>query len=300
MTVRVASYNLWNGASDTYFRLVDFVKEKKFDVLCLQEINDWQNEDFARLKDFADRAGYTTYQYGNSNSEYKLATLTTLPVTTQTVHEEGFWHCVVETHVRVGEMEVAIFNLDLDPWKEEPRLREIEKLLKKVDPNKPAILTGDFNSLSRQDNYPPEFAEQLQQKGIYKYGQTELEFGVTDRLATAGFVDVAAQLQHLTPTVPTAYSPGGTPEFPARIDCAYVSSDLVPMVQGLDVVKDDATDKISDHYPIVLTLGTQEPKPEPAPKPVEEAKPQPTPKPKPEPEPQPQNTANEGELKIKH
>lgn len=296
--VKIASYNLWNGADETYFRLIDFVKEQHFDVLCLQEINGWQDKDFARLKDFADRAGYTDYQYGNSNSEYKLATLSMLPVVSQTVHEEGFWHCVVETHVRFGDTELAIFNLHLDPWKEEPRLREIEKLLGKVDLNKPTILTGDFNSLSRQDNYPSEFLQELQRRGIYKYGQTELDFGVTDRLAAAGFVDVAAQSSHFDITVPSPYSTDPEHEVPARIDYMFVSNGLVPMVRDFAVIKNEATDKISDHYPVVLTLGPQDEPPVATADKSDETQIAPAPEPRLENEPD--NTATEGEIKVHH
>ncbi|HEY1835870.1 MAG TPA: endonuclease/exonuclease/phosphatase family protein [Candidatus Saccharimonadales bacterium] len=299
--VKIASYNLWNGAGETYFRLTDFIKEQKFDVLCLQEVNGWQDKNFARLKDFADRDGYTDYQYGNSNSEYKLATFSMLPVVSQTVHEEGFWHCVVETHVRFGDTELAIFNLHLDPWKEEPRLREVEKLLSRIDASKPTILTGDFNSLSRQDNYPPEFLQELQRRGIYKYGQNELDFGVTDRLASAGFVDVAAQSSKFDKTVPSPYSTDPEHEVPARIDYMFVSESLKPLVRDFAVIKNEATDKISDHYPVVLTLGQQDELPAaPVAKP-DETQIASAPAPKPEnPENEPENTATEGEIKVHH
>jgi exodeoxyribonuclease III len=299
--VKIATYNLWNGASDTYFRLVDFAKEQKFDVLCLQEINGWQDKDFERLKDFADRAGFTDFQYGNSNSEYKLATFTTLPVVSQTVHEEGFWHCVVETRLRIGETEIVIFNVHLDPWKEEPRLREIEKLLAKVDPANPTILTGDFNSLSRQDNYPPEFLAALQARGIYKFGQNALEFRVTDRLAEAGFVDVAAQASRFDTTVPSAYNHDGDHEVPARIDYMFVSNNVAPMVRSIEVLKDVSTDKISDHYPVVLTLeapGLEPKAPAAIPVPTPAAPLQPPAAPAAS--PMPKADAAEGELKIKH
>jgi len=294
MTIRVASYNLWNGAGETYFRLNDFAKEQKFDVLCLQEVNGWQDNDFTRAKDFVDRAGFTDWQYGNSNSEYKLATFTTLPVVSKTVIEEGFWHCVVELHVRFGEMELVIFNLDLDPWKEEPRLREVEKLLAKVDPNRPTILTGNFNSLSRADNYPPEFLAGLQRQGIYKFGQNTLEFQVTDRLAAAGFVDMGASMKRLDVTAPTPYREKTAEEPPARTDYMFVSGNLRPLVRDFMVLKNEATDKISDHYPIVLTLATSDdvqPSTVAAPP---EAQPAPTT------EPQPQNSVTEGGIKIPH
>lgn len=262
MAITIASYNLWNGSNETYNRLVDYIKAQHLDVLCLQEVNGWQDDNFAKLNDFMDRAGFTDNEYGNSNSEYKLATLTTLPIISKTVHQEGFWHCIVETHVKVGNIEIVIFNVHLDPWKEEPRVREIEKLLNKVDPSKLTVITGDFNSLSRQDNYPPEFLATLQKRKFYKFGQDTLEYRVTDALTSAGVVDAAAKCNHMDITAPTPYGESQNTEeipvseMPARIDYAFVSSSLAPMLKDCIVLKNESTDKISDHYPLLLTLDT--------------------------------------------
>lgn len=314
MAIKIASYNLWNGSQNTYFRFIDFVKEQHFDVLCLQEVNGWQDINFAKLNDFNDRAGFTDYEYGNSNSEFKLATLSTLPIVSKTVLQEGFWHCVVEIHVKIGETELVIFNLHLDPWKEEPRVLEIGRLLKKIDPNKPTIITGDFNSISRQDNYPPEFLQQLQKLKFYKYGQDELEFRVTDKLAEAGFTDVAGKFGRFDITAPTPYGEAEAKreevpvsEAPARIDYVFANASALPMITDYSVIKNAETDKISDHYPIVVTLDV-EPTPEsPAPTPPQPttppAAPAPAPGPAPAapaPPPAPKNTNTEGELIIKH
>lgn len=263
MAITIASYNLWNGSKETYNRLVDYIKAQHIDVLCLQEINGWQDDNFTKLNDFMDRAGFTDNEYGNSNSEYKLATLTTLPIISKTVHQEGFWHCVVEIHVKAGDKEIVIFNVHLDPWKEDPRVKEIEKLLNKVDPSKLTIITGDFNSLSRQDNYPPEFMDTLQKRKFYKFGQDTLEYRVTDALTNAGFVDAAAKFSHMDITAPTPYGESQNTEavpvseVPARIDYTFVSGNLAPMLSDFRVLKDESTDKISDHYPILLTLETE-------------------------------------------
>lgn len=261
MSLRIASYNLWNGAEETYFRLVDFAKAQNFDVLCLQEINGWQNDNFARLKDFADRAGFTDYEYGNSNSEYKMATFTALPAKSRTVHVEGFWHSAIETHMDFSGVELVVVNIHLDPWKEDPRLREVNRLLKLIDTGKPTIIVGDFNSLSRADNYPPEFVAELMRREFYKFGQGELDFRVTDTLAAAGFVDAAAVMGRLDITAPTSYSTSQdkgeavpVSEVPARTDYAYISGDLRSALRDFAVLKSEETDKISDHYPIVLTL----------------------------------------------
>jgi exodeoxyribonuclease III len=252
--IRIASYNLWNGATNTYFRLVDYVKEQNFDVLCLQEINGWESADLARVKEFADHTGFTDFEYGNSNSEYKLVIYSSLPITARTVHVEGFWHCAVEMHVHVDDREIVIINLHLDPWKEEPRLREVQRLLEQIDMTKPTVIMGDFNSISRRDNYPSAFLKGLQDKHITKFGQNELDFRVTDFLEEAGFVDAAASLNHMDTTVPSGYSTDEDHEVPARLDYAYVSSNLVPFLKDLATLKAPITNKISDHFPLVISL----------------------------------------------
>lgn len=302
MMLKIASYNLWSGAADTYNRLVEFIEAQKFDVLCLQETNGWQDNDFARMKDFADRADFTDYQYGNSNSEYKLATFSKVPITKRVVHVEGFWHCAVETHVAFNGTELVIVNLHLDPWKEDPRLREVERLMRLIDISKPTIIAGDFNSVSRRDNYPPKFLARLQELHFTKFGANELDYRVTGFLESAGFVDVGAQLGHLDITVPTPYGAVTAKESmpateaPARIDYAYASASLVPYVQSFEVIKTAETDKISDHYPLILTLDdsppassatlgvnrSAPPESEPAPTTADE----------------PRNTATEGEIKL--
>lgn len=313
MAIRIASYNLWDGSKRTYFRFIDFVKEQHFDVLCLQEINGWQDDNFAKLNDFADRTGFTDNEYGNSNSEFKLATLSTLPIVSKTVHQEGFWHCVVEVHVKLGDTELVIFNVHLDPWKEDPRVLEVERLLNKIDGGVATIITGDFNSLSRQDNYPPEFLTTLQQRKFYKFGQDQLEYRVTDKLAEAGFTDVAANLAHMDITAPTPYGESeadseGVPvsEAPARVDYVFANTKAMAFVKDFEVIKNEETNKISDHYPIVVTLDvpnasapTASSSPAPAPAPTAPSQPAQSPAAPAAPAP-PKNTNTEGELIIKH
>jgi exodeoxyribonuclease-3 len=232
------------------------------------------------------------------------------------VHQEGYWHCVVEVHVKIGETDLVIFNLHLDPWKEDPRVLEIDRLLKKVDPSKPTIITGDFNSLSKQDNYSPEFLAMLQKRKFYKFGQDALDYRVTDKLAEAGFVDIAAKLAHLEVTAPTQLgiteaSNEDMPvsEMPARIDYVFANNNAVPMITDYAVIKNEETDKISDHYPIVVTLDFEKPQ-TPASlqaamseEPAQPSTPPPGPVPAATPPTEPpatKNTDTEGELIIKH
>lgn len=287
--MRIATYNLFEGASGSYNRLVVFAREAKLDVLCLQEVNGWQDNDFARLRDFTDQILFAAYAYGNSNTEYKLATVSKYAIIKQTLHAEAFWHAALEVRLQVGggqdgaAQEVSIFNIHLDPWQESSRDKEIARLLATVDPARPTIITGDFNSLSRQDNYPPALLTELQSRGISKFGTSALEFTVIDRLLQAGFVDVAAAAGTFETTVPSAFNTDKNHEVPVRVDYMFVSPALVPLVKQVEVIKSDLTDAVSDHYPLVVTFqfgdGDDEP---PAPT-TPAAPPSPAPKPAPTP-----------------
>lgn len=254
MSVRIASYNLFEGAGGSYNRLVEFVRAKKIDVICLQEVNGWQDGDFARLKDFTDKILFTNYAYGNTNTEYKLATVSKPPITARQLHAEAFWHAALETRIMLGDREVSVINLHLDPWKEESRLSEITRLLNSLEPGRPAIITGDFNSISRQDNYPPQLLDQLRAKGISKYGMQALEFSVIDKLLQSGFVDVFAAAGNFNATVPSAFNNDKEHEVPVRIDYIFITRDLAPFVTGVECDKSDLTDTISDHYPLIVTF----------------------------------------------
>jgi endonuclease/exonuclease/phosphatase family metal-dependent hydrolase len=294
--VSVASYNLFDGSSDAYARLVRFASEQKFDVLCLQEVNGWQDKDQARLRDFLDQAGYTEYAYGNSNTEQNLATFSRLPIKSQEMHVIGFWHGAVEIHVDIGGVEVVIFNVHLNPWNEDSRLQEVDHLLPKMDLSKPTIVTGDFNSLSRQDGYPPEFHAELIKAGIMKYGQVELDFRVMDTFMNMGLIDVAAALGAMQATVPTPRANDKEHELPVRIDYMLVSPQLQNAVTDISVIQSGETDVISDHYPIGMKLGIggeAEPEPDAVPTQQESA-----PQPAATAESEPRNTNTEGEINL--
>lgn len=260
MTIKIASYNLWKGAHDTYFRLVDFVKDQQFDVLCLQEINGWQENDLEKLRDFTDRTGFDTFEFGNSNSEYKMATLSRLPITYHNVYAEGFWHCAIETRLKAGDKEITLVNVHLDPYVEEPRLRELHRLFDLIDTSKPVIITGDFNSISRADNYPPDFLPQLQKRKFYKFGQYKLDYRATELMESSGYVDAAANFTNHDITAPSPFGKEyakdevAATEAPARIDYFFVNQAAAPFLKSYEVIKNHDSDRLSDHYPIAITL----------------------------------------------
>jgi len=277
MNLRIATYNLFEGGGSSYNRLIEFVHQANLDVLCLQEVNHWEDADMARLKDFTDKTLFSSYAFGNSNTEYKLATVAKHPITNKVLHAEAFWHAALETRIKVEGKEIVVFNLHLDPWQESSREKEINRVLAAVDPHVPTIITGDFNSLSPQDDYGSNLLPLLMAKGISKYGTQAIEHRVVDRLLSMGFVDAAVQVNEFIPTVPTAFSTDKDHEVPVRIDYIFVSPDLAQLIKSVECVKTDLTETISDHYPVILTLSSDVVAPEEKKLPPVPGAPQPAP-----------------------
>lgn len=248
--IKLTTYNLFEGAHTSYTQLVDFVKTNDVGILCLQEVNEWQDNDFAQLKDFAVQCGFSHYVFGDSNTEFKLVTISRFPITSQRVYVDGFWHSVVVT--QIGG--VAIVNLHLNPQWESPRIDEIKKLLTLIDASKPTILVGDFNSLSKQDTYSDSLLSELQAHGITKFGRDELTFSVTDMLESAGFIDIAAKFSSMENTVPSTFNKDKNHEVPLRLDYVFASKLATQDIKGIETVKNETTDIISDHYPISVNV----------------------------------------------
>jgi exodeoxyribonuclease-3 len=252
--MRIASYNLFEGAQDTFPQLIKLAVEEDFDILALQEVNGWQEDDFAKAKDFAKAANMPYFAFADSNTRFKLATFSKTPILGTDAHSEGFWHAALETQVAYDGAELTIFNTHLNPRSEEDREGEAKKLLGLVDLGKSVLITGDLNSLSSADHYPDGLYYELKKRGISKFGKEAIKLAVTDELVTAGLVDVAARLGTAETTVPTDFNTDKNHEVPLRLDYMFATTSLLSTVKDLRVIKSPQTNAISDHYPIVLEL----------------------------------------------
>lgn len=246
--MKLITYNLFQGAQKTYSDLVDFMLAQKPDIVCLQEVNGWQDNDFARCKDFVQKTGLAHFVFGDSNTQHKLVTFAHFPIKSSQVYTKDFWHCAVETVFLHEGKSFTIFNVHLCPKEEETRLRELKQILALVDISKPLIIAGDFNSLSRVDHYQPTLLSDLHARGITKFGTAALEYRVTDTLKQAGMIDTCAEHHELTPTVPTSLNTDTMHRVPVRID--YVFATRIFPVGKVKTLKSPATERISDHYPL--------------------------------------------------
>lgn len=252
--MRIGSYNLYEGAQNTHNELKDYANQQKFDVLCIQEANDWNVGTPSQLATFSADLGFKSQVYGDSNTRFKLATLSRQAVLSEKTYTEGFWHSAVHIVVNYGDDRLNVWNIHLDPKDEDRRLAEAKHLMSLIDPSEHTIVTGDFNSLSLADQYPDELIAQLTAQGIAKFGTDGLRFDVTDYFAQSGFVDAAASIGVADMTVPTPANQDFNHAAEMRLDYAFVSVGLSKAIKSFDIPKNALTDVISDHYPIVIEL----------------------------------------------
>lgn len=252
--MRFASYNLYEGAQNTWDQLIDFVSEQDLDVLCLQEANGWAEGRSSRLEKFAGSTGLSSWVYGDSNTRFKLATFSKAPIIYSAVHTEGFWHSAVHSVVQLNDEPLHVWNVHLNPGGEDQRLAEVNRLMSYVDIAQQTIIMGDFNSLSRADGYRDGLIGELASKNITKFGADRLRYDVTDFLAKSGLIDVAAQSANRSNTVPTPANQDIYHATELRLDYVFATEGLARAIEDIDVPKTPLTRVVSDHYPIVFTV----------------------------------------------
>lgn len=255
--MKIISYNIFEGAADGRDRLADYINGHAPDVLCLQEANGWDADGQKVAKEFADKAGMPNPVFGVSNTPYHLAILSRTPLTSSKVQTEGFCHCAIQARVPYGDGDgdLQLRNVHLDPRTEDQRVAEAKLLLTMMGTSQPTLAMGDLNSLSPDDAYPADLLEQLLKQGVKKFGETELRFDVMKTFAAGGLTDVAHKLGTADSSVPTPANADADHAAKLRLDYLLADQKALPLVTSVVVEKTAQTDRISDHYPLVITLG---------------------------------------------
>ena len=241
--LRVITFNVLNGFKNDdrrHEQAVVWITSQKPDVVALQELNRYTEE---KLKNDARLWGHPYVQLCKVKSGYHLGLTSRKPI--KNVHfitKEGLWHGIFhgQTHG------IDFFVLHLAPNTEDIRLMETKIVLneiQKIQPsNRPTILLGDFNSLSRLDNdfYQRELKH-------------EPKYSVMDHYLNRGWVDLVHQ-HHGTTIEKQSSIPSLLIETKSgswRIDYILASTQLAKKCIAAQVMKGPSTDYLSDHYPVM-------------------------------------------------
>ena len=240
--LRVLSYNVpvgFRGDDKRHKDALAWISAQKPDVVALQELNDYTHE---RLREDARAWGHRHAHLHRVQSGFHLGLTSREPITSpHLISGPGIWHGVL--HART--FGIDFFVLHLAPKPESVRLPETKIVLeevRKIQSNRASVLLGDFNSPSRLDDdyYRRESAH-------------EAKYNVMDLYLAGGWVDVVNRhqgaLTEAQASVPTLIKENRWGFW--RIDYILASAPLATRCVFARVMKDPATDHLSDHYPVM-------------------------------------------------
>lgn len=149
---------------------------------------------------------------------------------------------------------VDIVGVHLCPDTPGRRAQEMRWILKKFSPESRAIIIGDFNSPHPASDSAAvnQLPDKLRCRYVDKNGS--LDPTVHMSLAEAGFRDAGADSESQISTFPTP-GPVSAGYAPMRLDYAFTSKQLSMDVSSFKVLSPRSSIQISDHRPILVTLG---------------------------------------------
>lgn len=167
------------------------------------------------------------------------------------MHTKDFFHCAVQAFIETDGQLVEVWNNHFNPFNEAKRVREARFVAANAING---IALGDFNGLSRLDGYDDTFVRELMENGNTRYiDGKNLQFKMTDYFTKEGYVDAALLRRALVNTFPARLDTEDHPPR-ARFDYVFVPERLKKAVGDFEVVKNRWTRRISDHFPVIVTL----------------------------------------------
>jgi exodeoxyribonuclease-3 len=259
--MKIMLYNLDHGGKEgdnlcaRWPALIATIKNVNPDIGVLLECWSWEAE--KEFKKFAAKLGYPYYYLSVSNTKHHLGLISRIKPKKIKMHKKNFHHSVLQAQF-AAPFDFTIFGIHLSPKAEDIRLQEAKRLIKLAQNASPAIITGDFNSLSPADCYnEKKLITQFKKQNIIKFGNGKLEKRVIGTMLRSGLVDIYKSHhrgQKLHYSVPSRCNKDQEHATKMRLDYAFVSKTLAPRITASRIVKNQYSDRSSDHYPLLLNL----------------------------------------------
>ena len=265
MKLTILSYNtLFAGRDGTDDRRmvaqIALINERRPDIFLMQEAKGFEASGAALLHAFEAKIGMRGFLALAPRTGQNTAIFIRDPLKPIAFESDSsnFHHALAMLTVALPRslQPLTLFSAHLCPNGAAIRRREAAYLAVQADPDRIALLTGDFNSVSPRDPEPGGFSDLPPHHRARYLGD---DLAIADRsvlagLEAAGWVDIGHQLsENAAPTVPTAGFSGT--EF-ARMRCDFVlaSRALARHAEHYEVIRTPATDIASDHYPVLASF----------------------------------------------
>lgn len=270
----ILSYNILYGLTwDNYNnknkeRFVSWIQKFDTDLVFLQETNNF-NE--TTLLTFAQRWGHS-YAIMNKSGGFPCSLTSKYPFTEvkrvlgnavtgsdgppQTPEYPYFHH----GYLRAKWNGIYLYSIHLDPFHYEDRKWEIDSLLRDIatlPAGSKIMIAGDFNNENVWDEQT--IGANLFRDEFYRYRSYYPNYAVTDAILESGLKDAYTQKNNYFKASTGKDSTYlTTTRNRWRIDYIFVSPGLTNRISFSDIPKDEATDRISDHYPVHVRMRPQD------------------------------------------
>ncbi|OCG20843.1 MULTISPECIES: endonuclease/exonuclease/phosphatase family protein [unclassified Gilliamella] len=265
--LKMISYNVYNGMkldeSEGKQKFIEWAKVQDADIIAWQEMNFFTRE---KLEKFAASFGHKyavlLKESPNDAAFFPVAITSKYPIINVSKVVDNMWHGAL--YADIGKYHFVITHMN--PFWTAKRIDEINLIIDSIkysrDPKGKWIIAGDLNSFSPADeseydksNLLEDIKEKQKNRPILEnLVDGKLSYTVQQNLLDAGFID-ALKLKNKSfiATAPTNvfYDQASTP---LRYDYIYVSPRLKNDVMDVKVLKDDFTNKYSDHYPVQIII----------------------------------------------
>ena len=272
--MKVINYNVLHGFnSDSLLenRFVDWANGQGADIFSFQELNGFTEE---RLAALAKRYGHS-YVAINTDVTHPIGLTSRFPITNVQRETVNMWHSYLYGHING----LHVFVTHLSPFEVKLRRQDVDLILakaKQVPAGEGVIIAGDFNALAAKDSaqYSMELLTAMRRsegrlepksgqaivkgKTIYRNNldNGHIDYTVTNKMIAAGFNDAYYLTNKVFKnSVPTKGHASKNSKL-RRIDYIWVNNALAKRVKAVDIIQDEQTHTLSDHYPVVMTVET--------------------------------------------
>lgn len=267
-TIKIISYNIWNGFekdASRQGRFTEWMKRQKPDIVALEEL---VGIDEKGLSELAASYGHP-YVAIVKEEGYPVGLTSRQPIRVVKKQVEGFWHGML--HAQTYGLDMIVTHLSPFEWKY--RLKEAKAVTQYICDNQldSCLVMGDFNAYSPFDAEEVETHTELRKnmlgwdKSHPEYGNMrgeQFDYSVLSQFLSCGFADpvkmfVPAEKRMSYPAATLYEWQWGDPRLKMlgeRLDYILVSAALAPACMDAAVHNGADLEGISDHYPVSIYL----------------------------------------------
>ena len=261
MSLKLLTYNTLYGGADGNDRSratkqLELINDVRPDIFLMQEAKDFDADGGALLYELERNIGMRGFLAQAPHTGQNTVVFIRKPLRPSRFSPDNvhFHHALAKLDVLLPSgAKLTLMSAHLCAKGAPVRRSEATHLAPIAEPDKLALVAGDFNSVSHHQPEPADFADLAPYRRTHYLADDArtADRTVMAALDAAGWIDVGQKLgQGDIPTVPTAGHKDS--EFPTmRCDYVLATRALAEKARHYEVINAPLTDVASDHYPVV-------------------------------------------------